>query len=40
MRVNDKNQNCGSTGYILLWLLRIPIPIVLLIFYSEDALST
>jgi hypothetical protein len=32
MRVNEKNQNMGATGYILLWLLGIPIPILLLIF--------
>lgn len=32
MRVTEKNQNRGATGYILLWLLGIPIPILLLIF--------
>lgn len=32
MRLGKKNQNCGATGYILLWLLGIPIPILLLIF--------
>ena len=32
MRLANKNQNCGATGYILLWLLGIPIPILLLIF--------
>lgn len=32
MHLGDKNQNCGATGYILLWLLGIPIPILLLIF--------
>jgi hypothetical protein len=32
MRVSEKNQNCGATGYILLGLQGIPIPILLLIF--------
>jgi len=31
MRLGEKYQNCGATGYILLWLLGIPIPILLLI---------
>jgi hypothetical protein len=26
MHVSEKKQNCGATGYILLWLLGIPIP--------------
>jgi hypothetical protein len=32
MRVNDKHQISGAMGYILLWLIGIPIPILLLIF--------
>jgi hypothetical protein len=32
MHLRDKNQIRGATGYILLWLLGIPIPILLLIF--------
>jgi hypothetical protein len=32
MRLGEKNQNCGAAGYILLWLLGIPIPILLVIF--------
>lgn len=37
MRITDKNQNCDATEYVLLWLLGIPIPILLLIFYCEGA---
>jgi len=32
MKVNEKRNQKGATGYILLWLLGIPIPILLLIF--------
>jgi hypothetical protein len=32
MKRNGKSQ-AGATGYILLWLLGIPIPILLLIFF-------
>jgi hypothetical protein len=32
MRLGDKIKGAGATGYILLWLLGIPIPILLIIF--------
>ena len=32
MNFNKTIQQAGATGYILLWLLGIPIPILLLIF--------
>jgi hypothetical protein len=32
MRLSDKIRQTGATGYILLWLLGIPIPILLIIF--------
>jgi hypothetical protein len=32
MRFTAKIKEAGATGYILLWLLGIPIPILLLIF--------
>jgi len=32
MRLKDKIQQTGAAGYILLWLLGIPIPILFLIF--------
>jgi hypothetical protein len=32
MRLTKKINEAGATGYILLWLLGIPIPILLLIF--------
>ena len=32
MKLNTIMQQAGATGYILLWLLGIPIPILLLIF--------
>jgi hypothetical protein len=32
MRIKDKIKQAGATGYILLWLLGIPIPILFLIF--------
>ncbi len=32
MRLSDKIKEAGAIGYILLWLLGIPIPILLLIF--------
>ena len=32
MKLNRIIQQVGATGYILLWLLGIPIPILLLIF--------
>jgi len=32
MRLTSKMKEAGATGYILLWLLGIPIPILLLIF--------
>ena len=33
MRRKRKIAQAGATGYILLWLLGIPIPILLLIFF-------
>src|SRR5579864_1728504 len=32
MHLSDKIKNAGATGYILLWLLGIPLPILFLIF--------
>jgi hypothetical protein len=32
MRLSDKIKQRAATGYILLWLLGIPIPVLLLIF--------
>jgi len=32
MRLTNRLKQPGATGYILLWLLAIPIPILLLIF--------
>jgi hypothetical protein len=32
MHLKDKIKQAAATGYILLWLLGIPIPVLLLIF--------
>jgi hypothetical protein len=32
MNLKDKIKQAGATGWILLWLLGIPLPILLLIF--------
>ena len=32
MNLREKIREAGAAGYILLWLLGIPIPILLLIF--------
>ncbi len=32
MKITDQAREKAATGYILLWLLGIPIPILLLIF--------
>ena len=32
MRLMNRMKQAAATGYILLWLLGIPIPILLLIF--------
>jgi hypothetical protein len=32
MKIIDRAKETAATGYILLWLLGIPIPILLLIF--------
>jgi hypothetical protein len=32
MGLKDKIEQAGAAGYILLWLLGIPLPILLLIF--------
>jgi len=32
MHLRDKINQAGATGYILLWLLGIPIPVLLIIF--------
>jgi hypothetical protein len=32
MKLNERIKQAGAAGYILLWLLGIPIPILLLIF--------
>ena len=37
MKLEEKVPTKGATGYILLWLLGIPIPILLLIFLFAAA---
>ncbi len=32
MKFTEKIKEAGAAGYVLLWLLGIPIPILLLIF--------
>jgi hypothetical protein len=32
MQLGNKIQTAGATGYILLWLLGIPLPLLFLIF--------
>jgi len=32
MRLSDNVKQAGATGYILLWLLGVPIPILFIIF--------
>jgi hypothetical protein len=32
MELGNKTKTAGATGYILLWLIGIPLPILLLIF--------
>ena len=32
MHLPDKIKQTGATGYILLWLLGVPIPVLLLFF--------
>jgi hypothetical protein len=32
MKLNNKTSIKGAAGYILLWLLGIPIPVLLLVF--------
>jgi len=32
MKLNNKTSIKGATGYILLWLLGIPIPVLLIVF--------
>ena len=32
MRLSDNIKQAGATGYILLWLLGIPIPVLFIIF--------
>lgn len=32
MRLSDNIKQAGATGYILLWLLGVPIPILFIIF--------
>jgi hypothetical protein len=32
MKLSETTKEAGATGYILLWLLGVPIPILLLIF--------
>ncbi len=32
MKITEQNNEKGAAGYILLWLLGIPIPILLLFF--------
>ena len=35
MKLKEKLHEVAAAGYILLWLLGIPIPILLLIFLSR-----
>lgn len=32
MRIKDRIKEGGAAGYVLLWLLGVPIPILFLIF--------
>ena len=32
MRLSDNIKQAGATGYILLWLLGVPIPILFIFF--------
>jgi hypothetical protein len=32
MRLRDKIKQAGATGWILLWLIGIPLPILLILF--------
>ena len=32
MQIKDRIKEAGAAGYILLWLLGVPIPILFLIF--------
>jgi hypothetical protein len=32
MKLKEKIEQWGATGYILLWLLGVPIPVLLLFF--------
>ena len=32
MKLRERIKQAGATGYILLWLLGVPIPILLLFF--------
>jgi len=32
MHLGDKTETAAATGYILLWLIGIPLPILLFIF--------
>jgi hypothetical protein len=32
MKLKEKIEQQGATGYILLWLLGVPIPVLLLFF--------
>jgi hypothetical protein len=32
MKLREKIEQLGATGYILLWLLGVPIPVLLLFF--------
>jgi len=32
MKIKDKAEETGAAGYIFLWLLGVPIPVLLLFF--------
>jgi len=36
MKLKERIKQAGAAGYILLWLLGIPIPILFLIFLLRD----
>jgi len=40
MHLARKIEQAGATGYILLWLLGIPIPILILIFLLRGCTKT
>jgi hypothetical protein len=39
MRLNDKIRTAATTGYILLWLLGIPIQQILFLILEKDCVT-